>query len=99
MIAIDTGMVFACGAGAALGAIHFWGLWSTVRLLVDTTRPVSVAVLSFFLRVSVSALGLLLLALAGGWLWLAPGLLGFFGARWLIVRRVRHASATTEPSR
>lgn len=83
-----TSLVLSAGAGAVLGAGHFWGLWMTVRSLSEARRPWLMIASSFLARTGLTVLGFALLVRGGGWPWLAAALAGFMLVRFAVVRYV-----------
>ncbi len=82
-------------AGVAIGCFFFGGLWYTVLLLPGTRRPALLMTASAVLRLTAALVGFYLLIA-----WLTPAiwttLIGFLGARLLIVRRVRRVPMSYE---
>ncbi len=72
-------------AGVALGLFFFGGLWWTLRRAVDSTRPAAWVGGSLLLRMAGTAGGFVLAA-GGDWQRLLACLLGFWVARWLVLR-------------
>jgi F1F0 ATPase subunit 2 len=72
-------------AGALLGLLFFGGLWWTLRRAFDSPRPALWVGGSLLLRMACVAAGFILVA-AGDWRRLLSCLLGFWAARWLVVR-------------
>jgi F1F0 ATPase subunit 2 len=76
---------FVCGG--VLGALHFGGLWLSLRRLPDLERPGLVLAGGYFLRLLGLSAGLFLTARWGG----APALIAALGgillARQLLMRR------------
>jgi len=75
--------------GALLGLGYFGGLWWTVRRIRDTQGSTALLLGSFLVR-SVGALGgfyLVLRWMDGRWEMIALCLLGFMGARLVLVQR------------
>jgi F1F0 ATPase subunit 2 len=78
----------AFGAGIGLGLFFFYGLWLTVRKLPTVQRPALLSVCSFFGRLGVTLFGFYLVT--GGHLeQLVVSLLGFLGARSILIRLYR----------
>lgn len=75
-------------AGVLLGAIFFGGLWWTVQKGVSSKFPALLFLGSLVLRMSIVLLGFYLLG-GGQWQRMLLCLLGFFMARFLIIRLVR----------
>lgn len=74
-------------AGAGLGALHFGGLWWTVRRLPTSERPGLLMAGSLVLRLVLLAAGVFLVG-QGRWENLAACLAGFVAARSVMVRRL-----------
>ncbi len=102
MIDLLTSLTAAFGLGAALGLLHFGGLWWTVRGLAGSPRPGLRIALSFALRNAALLAGLYWLVQAD-WRLLLAALAGVLVVRVLWVRRVRAGTrpqpATGEPVR
>lgn len=77
--------LFAGIAGGLLGLLFFGGLWWTVRRAVASPRPALWVGGSLLLRMAGVATGFVLVS-AGDWRRLLACLLGFWAARWLVVR-------------
>lgn len=75
------------GGGFVLGLLHFGGLWLSLRLLRQRTRPALWLLASSGLRITVSLGGLWWL-MAGAPLRLLAALGGFILARWLLSQRL-----------
>jgi F1F0 ATPase subunit 2 len=80
--------LFAFSAGMALGALHFTGLWLTVRRLPDAAAPLSLLLASFLARTAVAASGLILV-MDGRWERLIAALAGFIVTREMLSRLIR----------
>ena len=78
-------LILALAAGIGLGVFYFGGLWLTVRRLPTAQRPALLSLLSFFARLGVVLSGFYL-AMDGHWQRLLACLLGFLGARVILVR-------------
>jgi F1F0 ATPase subunit 2 len=74
------------GVGAALGAVHFTGLWMTVRRLPAAKHPLIFLYGGFLARTALLMTGFTLLTDGRGES-LATALLGFLLAREVLVRR------------
>jgi len=72
-------------AGAVLGGLYFGALWWTVHRLPRARRPGPWLLASAVLRVA-ALLPLLFLASGGRWERLVAALVGFMGARTLVLR-------------
>lgn len=72
-------------AGGLLGLLFFGGLWWTVRQAVLSPRPGLWVGGSLLLRMVSVATGFILVS-AGDWHRLLACLIGFWLARWLVVR-------------
>jgi len=79
-------LILALAAGIGLGVFYFGGLWLTVRRLPTAERPALLSLLSFFARLGVVLSGFYLV-MDGHWQRLLVCLLGFLGARVILVRR------------
>lgn len=82
-------LVLSIVFGGLLGLGYFGGLWYTVRRARDTRGSTALLLGSFAVR-SALALGgfyLVLRWMDGQWEMIALGLLGFMGARLVLVRR------------
>jgi len=77
--------LMALAAGAAIGAFYFGGLWLTVRKLSGSRHPAVLTVVSFWGRLAAGLFGFYLVA-GGRWEGLLACLLGFIGARIVLVR-------------
>jgi len=85
-------LILASTAGGLLGLLFFGGLWWTVRRAFDSPRPALWAGGSLLLRMACVAAGFVIVA-AGDWSRLLACLLGFWVARWLIVRLTTRLAA------
>ena len=74
--------------GGLLGALFFWGLWTTLDGLADAPRPALRLLASSMLRLGATLAVFYLLARHGGWPQLLAAAAGFTLARLPIVRRV-----------
>ncbi len=72
-------------AGVLLGLFFFGGLWWTVRRAFDSRRPALWVGGSLLLRMGSVAGGFVVVS-AGDWQRLLACLLGFWAARWLVLR-------------
>ena len=79
-------LILALAAGIVLGTFYFGGLWLTVRRLPTAQRPALLSLLSFFVRLAVVLFGFYFV-MDGRWVRLLVCLLGFLGARVILVRR------------
>lgn len=82
------GLVLACMAGGALGAIFFGGLWWTVRKGLTSSRPVLWVFASFLLRTGIALVGFYVVS-GGDWQRLLACLAGFVMARLVVTRLTR----------
>jgi F1F0 ATPase subunit 2 len=73
--------------GMALGTIYFSGLWSTVKNLQDSERPLALVFWSFMARASIAVTGFYVV-MNGRWEQLAAALFGFLLMREILVRRL-----------
>lgn len=80
----------ALAAGLAAGAVHFFGLWLTLRRLPVLRRP-RLTVLASLLGRTVASVVLVWAATGGRPLLVAAAMTGFLAARTLILRRFRPA--------
>lgn len=88
-------LLLAWGAGAALGALFFGGLWWTVRKSVSSPRPALWFFGSFLLRTSLTLAGFY--GVAGShWQRLLACLVGFVMARLIILQLTRTAQKPTD---
>jgi len=78
-------LVLALGAGGALGAMFFGGLWWTVQKGVSSKRPALWFFGSLLLRMSLALAGFYLVSV-GHWKRLLACLLGFVIARFIVTR-------------
>ena len=85
MMAVDCLLAFS--AGMALGALHFTGLWLTVRRLPDAGAPLGLLLASFLARTAAAAAGLALV-MDGRWERLVAALAGFIVTREILVRLI-----------
>jgi F1F0 ATPase subunit 2 len=81
-------MVFSFIAGLILGTIFFFGLWLTVKKMVDAKKPALLFLSSLFFRVSITLTGFYYISL-GNWQRLLICLLGFITARYIIIHRTK----------
>ncbi len=79
-------------AGGLLGLLFFGGLWWTVRRAFSSPRPALWVGSSLLLRMASVATGFVVVG-AGDWRRMLSCLLGFWAARWLVVRLTAHAVA------
>jgi F1F0 ATPase subunit 2 len=90
-------LVASCFAGALLGLIFFWGLWTTVKQL-ERGRYTAVWMLgSFVLRFSLLLTGFYFLARYAGWEHVLSAAVGFTLSRVLVVHRLRPGHINEEP--
>lgn len=80
--------VSATATGLVLGAIHFWGLWWTIRKGVVSPRPAVWFFGSVLLRTSIVLAGFYVVG-RGHWERLLLCLLGFVVARIIVTRLTR----------
>ncbi|SFK84199.1 ATP synthase subunit I [Methylocapsa palsarum] len=78
----------AAGAGVALGAGYFGGLWWTVLKGVSSPTPALWFLGSLLLRTSLAMTGFYF-ASGGQWKRLLAALAGFFAARIIVMRVIR----------
>jgi len=87
-------LTLAAAAGVVLGLFFFGGLWWSLRRALASPRPALWIVSSFLLRMGGVAGGFVLVA-AGDWRRLSLCLLGFWAARWFVVRATAAQSSCT----
>ena len=85
-------LVLACTAGGLLGVVFFGGLWWTLRRAFASTRPALWIGGSLLLRMACVVAGFIVVS-AGDWRRLLACLLGFWAARWLILRLTARPAA------
>jgi F1F0 ATPase subunit 2 len=78
-------LLVALGAGGALGAVFFGGLWWTVKKGVSSTSPALWFSGSLLLRISLALTGFYLVS-GGNWQRLLACFFGFFIARQVVAR-------------
>jgi F1F0 ATPase subunit 2 len=78
-------LMLATGAGGLLGLFFFGGLWWTVRRAFDSSSPALWVGASLLIRMLSVGVGFAVVS-AGDWRRLLSCLLGFWTARWLVVR-------------
>ena len=88
----------ALAAGAGLGVFFFGGLWWSLRRAMASSRPALWVTGSLLLRVGTATAGFVAVG-AGDWQRLLACLLGFWAARWWVLRLtaknwVPHASGS-----
>jgi len=88
-------LILAGAAGGLLGLLFFGGLWWTVRRAFDSARPALWVGGSLLLRMGCVAAGFVVVS-AGDWRRSLSCLLGFWAARWLVLRLTTRLVA--EPS-
>ncbi len=88
-------LMLAGTAGGLLGLLFFGGLWWTVRRAFVSPRPALWVGCSLLLRMACVAAGFVVVT-AGDWRRMLSCLLGFWAARWLVVRLT--ARLSTDPS-
>ncbi|MDQ6681404.1 MAG: ATP synthase subunit I [Pseudomonadota bacterium] len=79
--------------GVLLGLFFFGGLWWTVRRAFDSPRPALWVGGSLLLRMGCTAGGFIFVS-AGDWQRLLACVLGFWAARWLVLRMSSDRSLT-----
>jgi len=79
-------------AGGLLGILFFGGLWWTVRRAFTSRRPALWVGGSLLLRMAGVAAGFVIVS-AGDWRRLLACLLGFWAARWWVVRLTTRLAA------
>jgi len=85
-------LVLALSLGVLLGVVFFGGLWWTVQKGVASERPALWFLGSLVLRTGLTLAGFYLVA-QGHWSRLLACLIGFLGARILVVTRLARAPA------
>jgi F1F0 ATPase subunit 2 len=78
-------------AGAVMGYLFFWGLWKTVELMDVVKHPYVWMLGSFVIRTALVLAGFYLL-LQIQWQLIAVALLGFLGARMIVMQYVKRQS-------
>lgn len=81
-------LLLVAGAGGALGAVFFGGLWWTIRRGVSSPRPVLWFLGSLIVRMTIVLVGFPLVA-GGHWERLLVCLLGFILARLVVTSLTR----------
>ena len=84
-LALSLELSLAAVAGVLLGLLFFGGLWWTLRRAMSSTRPALWVGASLLLRMGCTAAGFVVVS-AGDWQRMLACLLGFWAARWLVVR-------------
>lgn len=74
-------------SGTALGLLYFGGLWWTVARIQTSDSPVAIYLTSLLLRNAIALSGLFLI-LQVGVIPMLAALIGFIGARVVLVRRL-----------
>lgn len=82
-------------AGGLLGLLFFGGLWWTLRRAIESPRPALWVGGSLLLRMGCVAAGFVFVT-AGDWRKMLACLIGFWAARWLVIRLTKRLAA--EPS-
>jgi F1F0 ATPase subunit 2 len=85
MLAPTLELLLAGTAGGLLGLLFFGGLWWTVRKAFVSPRPELWVGGSLLLRMACVVAGFILVS-GGDWRRMLACLLGFWAARWLVVR-------------
>lgn len=88
-------MIFSIGI--ALGVVFFGGLWWTVLNGIHSKRPGLLFSISLILRTGITLTGLIMIS-KGSFERLAACLMGFFLARWVVLRYTRHVMERQSPS-
>jgi F1F0 ATPase subunit 2 len=78
-------LLLAGAAGGVLGVLFYGGLWWTVRRAFHSQRTALWVGCSLLLRMAGAAAGFVVVS-AGDWRRLLACLLGFWAARWLVLR-------------
>jgi F1F0 ATPase subunit 2 len=87
-------LALAWAAGGGLGFLFFGGLWWTVRKAVSSQKPALWFFTSLLARMSFALAGFYFAA-GGEWDRLLVCLLGFVGARLIVIRLTRAAQKPT----
>lgn len=95
-MADPAGLALALILGAALGALHGWGLWATVRALRRVRAPGLLLAASMALRTAITVAGFYLV-MQGSATRLLVCLAGFIAARTLLTRRLGAAPPAPPP--
>lgn len=90
-------MLLAGSAGVLLGLVFFGGLWWTLRRAFASKRPALWVGGSLVLRMGAASAGFVFVS-AGDWRRLLSCLLGFWAARWLVLRLTPGRPARTSVS-
>jgi F1F0 ATPase subunit 2 len=99
MLTLTFELLLAGAAGGVLGLLFYGGLWWTVRRAFDSPRPALWVGGSLLLRMACAVAGFVIVS-AGDWQRLLACLLGFWAARWLILRlTARNAAQSSGVSR
>ena len=85
MLSMTSGLLLASVAGTLLGVLFFGGLWWSLRRALRSPRPALWIGGSLLLRMA-SVVGGFMVVSAGDWHRMLACLLGFWAARWLVVR-------------
>ncbi len=94
---LDTGrLAAALLGGCVLSLLMFGGLWWTLRRLPASRRPWLFALVSFWVRLIVVAIGFYLIC-AGDWRRAVASLVGFWMGRTLLVHRFASPSRPRTP--
>ena len=97
MISPSLNLLIPLPFGFVLGLFYFGSLWITVRQLPTTQWPIRLFIGSYLGRIGISLLGFYIV-LQAGWPAALVGLLGFLGARSLLIRRWGPQSSSGESS-
>ncbi|MEB0059932.1 ATP synthase subunit I [Variovorax sp. LG9.2] len=92
MLSITSGLVLASVVGALLGVLFFGGLWWSLRRALRSPRPALWIGGSLLLRTACLVGGFMVVS-AGDWHRMLACLLGFWTARWLVVRYTARLAA------
>ncbi len=90
-------LTLAGAVGGLLGLLFVGGLWWTVQRAFGSPRPALWVGVSLLLRMAWVAAGFVVVS-AGDWRRLLSCLLGFWAARWLVVRLTTHLAAEPPPA-
>ena len=92
MLTLTAQMMLAGTAGGLLGLLFFGGLWWTVRRAFGSSWPALWVAGSLLLRMACVAAGFIVVS-AGDWRRALACLLGFWAARWLVIRLTTRLAA------
>ncbi len=84
--AVVRSIIFGVLAGLLIGAVHFYGLWLTVRRVPHSNRPKMLIGLSFFMRLIILGGAFALVGVFLGPLGLLSALIALMIARIAVIR-------------